>query len=503
MSERGRLRGEPAERVVRHVLEPTLREDLAHYWAPFLWIQRAHAVMLSERGILGPATALELIRAVDALDREGLAPESLDPRSDLFFSVEGELGRRVGDDAAGRLHTGRSRNDLQATYQRMAVRERILDVRAELAGVRRACLALAEAHAETLLPGYTHLQAAQPISLGHWALAVGDSFARDDARLAAAFDAANRCPLGAAALAGTSWPIDRHRTAALLGFDGLLENTLDAVASRDYLIDALAAVAAALTTASRCATDLLLWTTWEFGLVELDDAYAGISSIMPQKKNPGALEHCRARAAHGLAALASVLAVLKGIPFTHTRDTGKEAFHLVFDAFEQAIGTTNVLAGALETLQVDPERTARAAGVGFATVTDLADALVREHGLSFRAAHRVVGRLVRLALERGLDAVSMNPELLAVAAVEVLGRPLRLSPVAMARALDPRENVVARALPGGPAPAEVRRMLANRQAALDADRRDLDGRWAGLRAARDRLDAAVGELADGPVGRAP
>jgi argininosuccinate lyase len=404
----------------------------------------------------------------------------------------------VGEDVAGRLHIGRSRNDLQATYQRMAVRERLLNLWQDVLAVRDACIELAFAHAATILPGYTHLQVAQPITVGHWAIAVHDSFARDTKRLDQAYDVTNHCPLGAAALAGTGWPIDRQCTASFLGFDRLVENTLDAVASRDYLIDALAAVSAVLTSASRCATDLLLWTTQEFGFVVLDDAYAGISSIMPQKKNPLALEHCRARAAHGLGALASVLAVLKGIPLTHTRDTGKEIFHWVFDAFDQAVGTVELLTGVLRTMHVDSERMGRAALAGFATATELADTLVREFGLSFRSAHRIVSAMVQRAVEHELDASGLTPELLADVSTEVLGRPLHLRADALMRALDLEANVQARSLIGGPAPRVVLRALDERRHALNDDRARLGERWNALRDAHARLDTASRLLSDGP-----
>lgn len=502
MSERGRLSGEPAEAVVLHILEPTLREEIAHYWTSCSWAQRAHAVMLAETGILERQSAAAILEGLAGVERDGLGPEDLDPRLDLFFNVERALGRRVGEDRAGRLHTGRSRNDLQATYQRMAVRDHLHELQVEVVTLRAVCLDLATEHVATLIPGYTHLQVAQPITLGHWAIAIHDSLARDSQRLVWAYDFANQSPLGAGALAGTGWPIDRRRTAALLGFDGLVENTLDAVASRDYLIDALAAVSATLTTASRCATDLLLWSSWEFGLVELDDAYAGISSIMPQKKNPLTLEHCRARAAHGLAALVSVLAVLKGIPFTHTRDSGKEAFHLVFDAFTQATATVQLLTGVLSTLRIDRERAARAASTGFATVTDLADALVAEHGLSFRAAHQVVSVLVRRAMERGLDVSGISTDLVVEASAEVLGRPLSVSADMLQRALDPRANVEARSLIGGPAAIEVRRMLADRRDRGAADERALAGRRGALEAARADLIAASRLLPELDAGEA-
>lgn len=494
MSERGRLHGEPSEVVVRHILEPAFREELSRYWAGLIWAQRAHGVMLAETGIVDAAVVAALLDGLDGLERDGLAPNERDGRLDLFFNVEQALARRVGADAAGRLHTGRSRNDLQATYQRMAVRERLLQLEETTLRARAACLALGAQHAATLLPGYTHMQVAQPITAGHWATAIHDSFARDSRRLAGAYQAINQCPLGAAALAGTSWPIDRRRTATLLGFDGLIENTLDAVASRDYLIDTSTAAAAVLTTCSRCATDLLLWSTWEFGFIELDDGYASISSIMPQKKNPLALEHCRARAAHGLAALTSVLALFKGIPFTHTRDTGKESFPPVFAALDQAEATVQLLSGVLDTLDIDVDRAQQAAGAGFSTATDLADALVRERGLSFRAAHQVVSVLVRRAIERGLGADALTPELLDEAAMEAIGQPVSLSSALVRRALDPRSAVEARSMTGGPAPQETRRMVADRVSALASERQQLTARHEALRQARVELDEAMARV---------
>ncbi|MFN8556012.1 MAG: argininosuccinate lyase [Dehalococcoidia bacterium] len=310
----GRLRGSMAPEVGEEMMAGYHHEQARHFPA-YMRVHRAHTAMLTERGIISAADGAAILRALVELEAGGIAGLGLSlGGDDLYLTTEARLTERIGADVGGRMHTGRSRNDLDATVTRLAVRgdgQIVLEAALELA---EAALARAEQHTHTIMPGYTHLQHAQPITLGHWLLAHVDIIAEDIARIEAALDRANRSPLGAAALAGTGFPIDRERTAALLGFDGLVENTLVGVSSRAYALEMAAALAILATNISRLGAELMLWTTEEFAYAEVDDAYAGTSSIMPQKKNPLVLEAIKARAGTLTTDAAAMMEIFRALP---------------------------------------------------------------------------------------------------------------------------------------------------------------------------------------------
>ncbi len=484
--------------LVRELMQPTLRRDYALFFRHLMAINRAHVVMLAERDILDVPGAARILQGLAEVERT-LGPDSLHEELDLYFNVERALGERIGP-VAGRLHTARSRNDLQAGYQRLAVREALAGLAEDVLALRAALLDLAERHAETVMPGYTHGQPAQPITFGHYLLGVHDAFARDWERLDLAWQRTNRSPLGAGALATTGFPIDRRLVAELLGFDGLIENSLDAVASRDYLLEGLAACVGVASTASRISADLITWSAWEYRFVEVADGYARGSSIMPQTKNPLAVEHTRAKLAHVLAAFTSVAALTKGLPFTHSRDTGSEAFHLAFDGFAQTGLTARILAAALATLVVHPERMAAAAEQGYSTATELADTIVRRCGLPFRIAHEIVGSVVARAIRDHRSVRDWTLDDIRETAVEHGADVSALTADELRTALEATRNVAVRAVPGGPAPAEVRRMLAARRAAFASEQARLASRREQMDHAGRRLAARVAELT-GPAGR--
>src|SRR4051794_34263293 len=331
--------------LIHELMNPTLQRDFVLFFAPLMAINRAHVVMLVEQAILTTADGATILRGLDALETD-LTAETLREDLDLYFNVERGLERGIGP-VAGRMHTARSRNDLQACYQRMAVRATLEGLISDVIALRETLLQLASEHVESVMPGYTHTQPAQPITFGHYLLSVHDAFERDEDRLRGAWRRTNRSPLGAGALATTGFPIDRERAAALLGFDGLIEGSIDSVASRDYILEALSACVGLASTASRMSADLIAWSGWEYRFVEIADGYASSSSIMPQKKNPLALEHTRAKLANVLGAYTAAATLTKGLPFTHSRDTGSEMFHLTFDGFAEAGLVARVLGGTL------------------------------------------------------------------------------------------------------------------------------------------------------------
>jgi argininosuccinate lyase len=477
--------------LIQELMNPTLRRDFALFFRPLMAINRAHVVMLVEQDILTPADGATILRGLDTVE-DDLTPDTLREDLDLYFNVERRLESMIGA-VAGRMHTARSRNDLQACYQRMAVRETLEALIGDVLALRATVLDLAARHVESVMPGYTHTQPAQPITFGHYLLSVHDALERDEDRLRNAWHRTNRSPLGAGALATTGFPIDRERAAALLGFDGLIEGSIDSVASRDYILEALNACVGLASTASRMSADLIAWSGWEYRFVEIADGYASSSSIMPQKKNPLALEHTRAKLANVLGAYTAAAALTKGLPFTHSRDTGSEIFHLTFDGFGEAGLVARVLAATLSSLTVHVDRMSAGADGGYATATELADALVRRCGLAFRQAHDIVGTMVSVAVRDGLAPADWTVEQLRDIARDHGVDVSALTSDDLRQSLDPTHNVSQRHVTGGPAPREVRRMLEARRAGLQDAQAALSQLRARMEQAERALAARVSE----------
>ncbi|WP_299236399.1 argininosuccinate lyase [Natronomonas sp.] len=431
-------------------------------------VDRAHVVMLDEQGILADGDASAILGALEAIETAGHG--ALPAGEDVHAAIETAVIERVGD-RGGRMHTARSRNDEVATCLRYRLRTDVLEAAEAAIEARRALLEAAAEHAETVMPGFTHLQPAQPTTVGHYLCSYASALARDTERLLDAYGRINRSPLGAAAFAGTPFEIDRERTAALLGFDGVIENAMDAASARDFLLEATAALAALSTTLSGLAEDVVVFSN--AGYVEVDDAYASTSSIMPQKKNPDTMELVRATAGDAAAGVNALLSVLKGLPRAYNRDLQRAHPH-AFGTVDAVTEATTVAAGAVATAEWRTQRLEAAASEGFTTATGVADLLAMA-GVPFRTAHE----LVALAAERATGPVEAAD--LDAAAREVLGSGLEahLDPEAVADALDPVESVRSRDSLGGPAPGA----LADTLSALDA------GVEADAEAVRDRRDA--------------
>ncbi len=362
---------------------------------------QAHCRMLARAGIIAEADAEAILKGLAAVQGEieaGTFPFRAE-LEDIHMNVEARLAELIGD-AAGRLHTARSRNDQVATDFRLWVRDALDGLDAMLAEVQAALIDKAEAHAGTVMPGFTHLQAAQPVTFGHHLLAYVEMFGRDRGRLMDARARLNECPLGAAALAGTSFPIDRAMTAKELGFDRPCANSLDAVSDRDFALEFLAAAAICGLHLSRMAEELVVWTSAQFGFVRLSDAFSTGSSIMPQKRNPDAAELVRAKAGRLMGDLTALMTVMKGLPLAYSKDMQDDK-EPVFEAADTLELCLAAMAGMVRDLEPDVARMRAAAGAGFTTATDLADWLVRVLGMPFRQAHHVTGRIVRLAEDRG------------------------------------------------------------------------------------------------------
>ena len=364
---------------------------------------KAHAAMLAAQGIISKADESSIQAGLDQIMGEIEAGTFTFSRAleDVHMNIESRLKDLIGE-PAGRLHTARSRNDQVALDFRLYVRDRIDALDAALAGLQLALARKAEAHAATIMPGFTHLQPAQPVTFGHHCLAYVEMLARDRGRFRDARARLNECPLGSAALAGTSFPIDREMTAGALGFDRPTANSLDGVADRDFALETLAAASIAAMHLSRLAEEIVIWMTPQFGFIRLSDRFTTGSSIMPQKRNPDAAELARAKVGRIAAAFQSLLMVMKGLPLTYSKDM-QEDKEVTFDALDSLGLAIAAMAGMVEDLEPNADAMRRAAGRGYATATDLADWLVRSLDLPFRDAHHVTGRIVAAAEANGVD----------------------------------------------------------------------------------------------------
>jgi len=425
------------------------REDLAN--------SRAHVQMLGEVGVLDPREVQEILRGLEQIEREieeGRFPWRED-FEDVHMNIEARLAELVGE-VGKKLHTARSRNDQVATDLRLWLKTALMRVKEEVWNLRGVLLDEAEKHLalKTILPGYTHLQRAQPILLAHWFLAYFWMLTRDQGRISDAIKRMDESPLGAAALAGTSFPINRHQTARALGFSRPAPNSLDAVASRDFVLEALSAVAILQTTLSRMAEELILYSSFEFGFVELPDAFATGSSIMPQKKNPDIPELIRAKAGRVLGDMVSLFSVIKGLPLAYNKDL-QEDKEPVFDAVDQVLPSVRLLARMLPDLRWRPEIMAKAAVSGYSLATDLADYLAKR-GVPFREAHRIVGKIVRDLARQGRDL-----ETLSLKELKTYSEAFEEDAL---KHLQLHEAIHARDVYGGTAPSAVERQLIEAKA---------------------------------------
>jgi len=410
---------------------------------------KAHVAMLAAQGIVAPEDAAAIAEGLDKVKGEIDSGEFTFSRAleDIHMNVESRLAALIGAQA-GRLHTARSRNDQVATDFKLWVRDTIDALDAQIADLQQALAERALASADMVMPGFTHLQSAQPVTFGHHLLAYVEMLARDRGRFQDARRRLNESPLGAAALAGTSFPIDRHATAAALGFDRPTANSLDSVADRDFALETLAAASITSVHLSRFAEELVLWTTPQFGFIKLSDAFSTGSSIMPQKRNPDAAELVRGKSGRVFGALLGLLTVMKGLPLAYSKDM-QEDKEGVFDALQTLSLCLAAAAGMVRDLTPDPKRMKAAAGSGYATATDLADWLVRTLKIPFREAHHVTGRIVGIASERGVPLEKLKLE-------DLQGIEPRIGEEVFA-VLGVTNSVKSRTSYGGTAPANVRR----------------------------------------------
>lgn len=458
----------PSPEYTAAVLAINFDDAKRYFTNALMQIHYAHTLMLARQRILTPEEAQICLRALDSLSLDELAKASYDGRfEDFFFYVEHSL-EQLGDPAIiGKIHTARSRNDIDIALYRMCFRQEILDLVSEVCSLRSALLEMADANIETVMPAYTHTQPAQPTTLAHYLLAAIEFLTRDVERLRSAFAVVNRSPLGACAITTTGFPIDREYTATLLGFEGLQHNSYGCIAAVDYLAQAASAVAICMVSIGRFVQDLLVWCTSEFGFLHVQEGYVQISSIMPQKRNPVSLEHTRILASKSFSQAQAVLTSVHNTPFADMVDAEDDLQPLVFSMFHDAHRVVTLLTAVIQHTDIEKDKLRRRANRDFLTVTELADTLVRREKISFREAHQIVSSMVRRAQKE--DPPTRLIEILQELAPQLLGRPLDTPPESLLEALDADHFVQIRSIVGGPAPAVVRDEIALMSVQLAAD----------------------------------
>ena len=482
----------------------SLEADRWLFYADVL-VDKAHVVMLKERGIIKRDEAAAILHSLTKIEERGedFIEHELPSYEDVHTAIESVLIREIGEEKGGRMHTGRSRNDEVATCIRIALRDELLELIREINELRGVLLEKAAENVDTVMPGYTHLQHAQPTTFAHHFLAHSDAFARDFSRLVSAYEHTNVNPLGAAAFASTGFPLDRERTAKLLGFDSVLENSMDAVSTRDFVIETISCCANLMTNLSRLAEEIILWSTTEFDFVRLPEEYATGSSIMPQKRNPDYAELVRARTGTVFGCMMGVLSICKALPYSYNRDLQEVTPHLL-QATKTAIASVVVMKGMVEKLELKKEEMELKAKIGFTTATELADTIVRETGISFRTAHKIVSSLaVHLADENLESEKEQESEKTLVAeilqriddsAAHIIGKKLSemgLTEKKVKEALNIASNIQKRNVKGGPVKKEVLRMLRARRMDLEKDEKSQWAREEHVKRSLEELEREV------------
>ena len=490
----------PHPQYSQHVLQPAYRDAQAFLFEPMLAAHEAHAIMLAECDIIHMANATAILKAVADIRGQGQAGLSYQTGvEDLFFRIEQQIIEQIGADQGGNLQLARSRNDLGHALTRMALRRLILDRYAELVELRTKVLALARQHLDTIMPGYTHTQPAQPVTFAHYLAGMLTFLAKDQTRLALAYANMNESPLGAAAFTGTGFAIDRRRVAELLGFDDLVISTQHSIGAGDNFTDLAFSLQSLAVNLSRVTHDLLFRVTQESDALFIDDSFIQISSIMPQKRNPVVLEHLRARLSRTLGYAQTIVTQCHNIPYGDTQDIEDELLPPLVNAL-LTMGECLALYDAFfETLELNRTHLRSRAGAGFTTATELADALVREVGLPFRQAHKVVATLVKTAVHAGMTSDDLTIAMLNQAAQAVLGRSLDFSEEQLSRALDVEQFVAVRTGPGGVAAVATAALLDRQTGDLLGDRDWLAAATQRLAAAKKLRQRAIADYLHGGV----
>jgi argininosuccinate lyase len=473
----------------------SLRKDVAQFTSSIkddvklskavLNINKAHVIMLMEQKIIKQSDGAKLLAALTKH-----ADVKLDASSeDVHMAVEEAMLKEVGWETGGNLHIAKSRNDQVATAIRMELRKNLLSLMLSVVQMQESLAEMAEKHVKTVILEYTHLQPAQPVTFAHYLLSHFDALERDLQRLQETYARVNLCPMGAGALATTSFPINRDRVAELLGFSGVVENSIDAVGSRDFVLETIAALTLIAVNLSRLAEDLIVWGSPGFGVIELPDEFASTSSIMPQKKNPEVLEVIRARASHVLGDFVASAATLKSLPSTYNLDF-QEITPKLWAAIENTKSALDMFAKLVPNLKVTADVSSKAL-TSFSAATELANMLVRKYNVPFRSAHKIVGSLVKLLIESKQTFLDATPELLQKVAKESVGIKLVVNAEDITETIDALKIVETYKVKGGPAPTEVKRALTVRKKCVVLAKANVSKLKQKLDEAESKLEATV------------
>ena len=446
-------------------------------------INKAHVVMMVDCKIVDQNKAAKLLNALNRIDVNADITKS--DSEDVHMYVEEIVTESVGSEIGGDLHIGKSRNDQVATAIRMKLREDLVELIFKLAELQSSILTVAEKHVGTVVPGYTHTQPAQPITFAHYLLSFFDAFNRDIERLTESYERVNQSPMGAGALAGTSFPIDRERMAELLGFKEVMENSLDAVGSRDFLLEVQSCLTLAALNVTRLTEDLILWSSLAFGVIDLPDEFSSTSSMMPQKKNPEVLEVIRARMSHVAGGFLTTAMAMKSLPSGYNLDL-QEITPILWETIECMSGSLSMLIALVPLLKIS---SASSNLLGFTTSTELANVLTRKYKVPFRSAHRIVGALVQELVRQKQSLSDTTSELLESVSTRVSGIPLKVSAEDIRSCADPSRVVEAHNVKGGPSPEEVKRTLKARAQVLEIWKDSLSKETDRLTKASDELQS--------------
>jgi len=468
---------------------------MVKYFPYEIQMDRAHTVMLSEQNIISPSDAAQILRILNELESEGFDESQIDgTKSTIFWYVEDQLIKRLGIDIGGRMHTGRSHNDIIPTLSRMNARHLILELSAVLLELRHSLIKLSESHIETVMPGYTSLQHGQPWTFGHYLIGWDHAFSRDFERLESAFQRTNKSSLGGSALVGSSWPLNRQLTADLLGFEGVMWHSRDAgFGTKDYVAESLAVQAILMSHLSTLCSDLYLWSSFEFGMIEIDDNFCGTSSIMPQKKNAWALDWTRGAAGNSVGYFASCLSALRGSSSTDAMAQEYPEWALT-DAFKESADYVSLITGVIDSLKVNKPLMLERAKNNWSTASNLADAMVRHASFSFREAHSIVGQLVRHCLSQNISPDHVTIEIIDLMTLSMSKRPCGLTQDQIKDALDPLQFIKTRVTHGSVNFTEVHNMINAANDELLNHTRIRDAHVKKLKDASVQLESATAQL---------
>lgn len=492
--QRGRMVKTPAPELAKHIMRPGMEEERAHSYQTLCDINKAHVLMLAKQNIIQHSVAKKILQVTQEIAAQEKNPEfDINPNlEDFYIVLERYLIAKTSLEIGGQQHTARSRNDLYATMHRLDLRKQYLELAPKFIALRKRFLELARTGYDIVLSGVTHLQPAEPITLAHYYSAILAVMQRDYKRFSAVWDCLNQCPLGGTSMGSTTFNIDRQYTSDLLGFDKPVENSLDCT-TRDYALEFTAALAMSACSLSRFAMDHYLFSTPEYGYIELDDSVAGSSSIMPQKKNPITLEHIKGKSGHLASFFMSVFCAQKNVPFMHCHDISHESMRYVNSAVKEFDAQLDLFIATLRDIQYRPEKMLERARRNFCTVTELANWLVRIDGVSFRTAHETCGSLVGYMIERHLRSDQITLEDLN-RNCQLHGFKTKMTAQQVQQALDPLLSVHSKTCRGGTAKAEVQRQLDLIDEQISKDESELLERQHRVQRAKAQLEHKTDEF---------